>query len=209
MKLQNRVLCSIAAFGLVLIASQALAAAISVHVFDASGQPVVDSVVYAESMSSQPTVKSSHSTEIEQKKRKFMPLVTAVQVGTEISFPNHDTVRHHVYSFSQPKIFDIKIYSGVPASPVLFDKPGTVVIGCNIHDQMVAYIYVVNTSHFAKTDANGIVKLEGLQPGKYRLKAWHFNLPSDAAIPEQTISLAGSDMPASFNLNIKSGATGN
>jgi len=73
-----------------------------------------------------------------------------VQAGTPILFPNHDKVRHHVYSFSPAKTFELKLYSGVPGTPVLFDKPGLVVLGCNIHDQMVAYVQVVNTPYFAK-----------------------------------------------------------
>jgi plastocyanin len=183
-------------------ASMAGAASLAVTVQDSAGHPVTDAAVYAEAASGQVLPKSLKPVEIEQRHRQFLPLVTVVEVGTEIAFPNHDTVRHHVYSFSPAKAFEIKLYSGTGKSE-LFDKPGTVVVGCNIHDQMVAYIHVVPTPYFAKTDASGKAVLTGLVPGKYQLKAWHYNLPPGAQVVEQPISYAGSDMAAAFTLNLK------
>ena len=194
---------------LALLGSIACAAPITVQVSDASGHPLADAAVYAEPASGQAVPKPTRTTDIEQKGRKFSPLVTIVQTGTEVSFPNNDTVRHHVYSFSPAKIFDIKLYSGVPGKPILFDKPGTVVIGCNIHDQMVAYIQVVSTPYFAKTDASGKAILDGLAPGKYNLKAWHFNLPAGVQIPEQSINFSGTETAATFKLNVKPGTATN
>ncbi len=176
---------------------------VAIQVLNAAGQPVADAAVYAEPASGQTPPKSLKTVEIEQKGRKFLPLVTVIQTGTNISFPNNDTVRHHVYSFSPAKSFELKLYSGEPANPVNFDKAGTVVIGCNIHDQMAAYIHVVPTPYFAKTDASGKAKLEGLMPGKYRLKAWHFGLPFGASIPEEALSIAAADVSASITLNTK------
>ncbi|HEV7855425.1 MAG TPA: methylamine utilization protein, partial [Herminiimonas sp.] len=101
-----------------------------------------------------------------------------------------------------PKVFELKLYAGIPSAPVLFDKPGTVVLGCNIHDQMLAYIHIVPTPFFGKTDGTGKVRLEGLPTGVYRLKAWHFNLPTGAVIPEQALDVAA-DGAASIKLNTK------
>ena len=200
---------AIAMLSLALLASIACAASLTVQVSDASGQPLADAAVYAEPVSGQALPKPVHTTEIEQKGRRFSPLVTVVQTGTEVSFPNNDTVRHHVYSFSPAKIFDIKLYSGVPGKPILFDKPGTVVVGCNIHDKMVAYIHVVSTPYFAKTDASGKAILDGLTAGKYSLKAWHFNLPAGAPIPEQALTFSGTDAAATFKLDVKAGQDAN
>lgn len=195
---------AVAMTALFLTASAAGAASVAVQVLDAAGHALADAVVYAEPASGQAPPKPVKTVEIEQKGRQFSPLVTVVQAGTAISFPNNDTVRHHVYSFSPTKPFELKLYSGVPANPVNFDKPGTVVIGCNIHDQMVAYIHVVSTPYFGKTDATGKTRLQGVMPGKYRLKAWHHALPAGAQIPEQTIDMAANDVTASFRLNLKS-----
>jgi plastocyanin len=187
----------------------ALADSLTITVTDSAGAPVADAVVYAEPAAGQVLPKSLRPVEIEQRKRKFIPKVTVVQVGTEISFPNNDTVKHHVYSFSPPKVFDLPLYSGKAAEPQLFDKPGLVVLGCNIHDQMIAYVQVVNTPYFIKTDASGKGRLDNVLPGKYVLKAWHYSLPPNAQIVEQPITLIGGDSNAAFKLNIKLDASAN
>jgi len=186
-----------------LAAAQAAASSLAVEVLDAAGKPLADAAVYAEPETALPVPKAGKTIEIEQKGRKFIPAVTVIQAGTNISFPNNDTVRHHVYSLSPAKVFELKLYAGDPPNPVHFDKPGTVAIGCNIHDQMAAYIHVVATPYFARTDAAGKAKLEGLAPGKYRLKAWHFGLPAGAPVHEQPFAVTHADASASIALNVK------
>ena len=93
--------------------------------------------------------------------------------GTSISFPNLDAVRHHVYSFSPAKPFELKLYIGTPAAPVVFDKPGVVVMGCNIHDPMVAYVVVSDTPWVGVSDAAGQVRIDGAPAGEYELEYWH------------------------------------
>jgi len=178
-------------------------AAVTVQVLDAAGAPVPNAVVYAEPSGGQTVPKSLKQAEVEQRDIHFSPLVTVVEVGTPISFPNHDKVRHHVYSFSPPKVFELKLYSGVPTSPIVFDKIGTVVLGCNIHDQMVAYVQVVNTPYFGKTDMNGKVRLDGLVNGKYALKTWYFKMSPNEPALEQTFTYQGSDQSVSVKLNVK------
>jgi plastocyanin len=189
--------------GAFMASDTVFAATLTVQVSDASGQPLVDAVVYAESPGSPVPLKSPRTVDIEQKGRKFLPVVTAIQAGTSISFPNNDTVRHHVYSVSTPRPFDIKLYTGQPANPIHFDKPGTVVLGCNIHDQMVAYVHVVSTPWFGKSDASGKVRLDDLPPGRYELKTWHPAMPLTAAIPSQAITLAKNDVSTAVKLGVK------
>lgn len=177
------------------------AASLSVQVTDNAGAPVENAAVYAELVAGEIKQKSVHPVEIAQIKRQFVPLVTVIQAGTEVSFPNLDSVKHHVYSFSPSKIFDLPLYSGKVAQPQLFDKVGTVVLGCNIHDKMLAYVQVVNTPYFGKTDALGKVKLEGMAPGKYILKAWHYSLPPLEQVVSQPVTLADTDTTASFKIN--------
>lgn len=194
---------------LVLLAglSAAQAGGVTVLVTDAAGLPVPDAVVYAEPTGGQVLPKAARAVEIEQKARKFAPMVTVVQAGTEISFPNNDTVRHHVYSFSTPKVFELKLYSGTPGSPILFDKPGTVVVGCNIHDQMLAYIHVVGTPYFARTDAAGRAHLDGVVPGKYGLKLWHYKMTALTQIQEQPLLMTAAESTAAFKLAPKPAAS--
>lgn len=188
-----------------LFSSTVLAASLEVEVTDVNGNPLPDAAVYAEPFSSTALARPKGS-EIEQKARKFMPLMTVVQAGSEISFPNNDTVRHHVYSFSSAKPFELKLYSGTPSNPVLFEKPGTVVIGCNIHDRMVAYIQVVNTPYFGKSGETGKVRMSDLPAGKYRLKAWHHQLLAGATMPESEVIIGKQDVAVSIALNPRSNA---
>jgi len=146
------------------------AAPLSVSVTDAAGKPLADAVVMLEPASGKAPVKPLPDVEISQAKRQFNPRVTLITVGTKVSFRNFDTVRHHVYSFSQAKTFELKLYAGVPAAPVVFDKPGLAVLGCNIHDRMAAWVVVVDTPHHARTSASGEVRLDGVAAGSYRLR---------------------------------------
>ena len=155
-------------------AGSAVAAGLQFQVHDASGNPLPDAVLYAVPESGPQSARNAPLVTIEQNGRKFVPLVTVLQTGSQVSFPNNDTVRHHIYSFSAPKKFEMKLYSGTPGENVLFDKSGSVVLGCNIHDKMIAYIQVVDTPYFAKTDASGQARISSIPPGRYQLRAWHF-----------------------------------
>lgn len=194
-----------------LLVNAAGAAPLSVNVSaqDSNDKPVVDAVVYLENISAPANPASSASSgktptaEIEQKDRKFIPLVTAIQTGTAVFFPNNDTVRHHAYSFSPAKPFELKLYAGKPEAPIVFDKPGTVVIGCNIHDQMLAYVQVLDTPYFAKTDSAGKARIANLPAGKYLLKVWHYKQTPGSANYEQGLNLTDADTSVALRLNFK------
>ncbi|HSH72618.1 MAG TPA: methylamine utilization protein [Methylophilaceae bacterium] len=181
-------------FSLGMVAN-AWAGELTIQVNDMAGAPISDAVVYAEANNKVPG-QPVGTAAIEQKNRQFMPLVTVIQTGSSITFPNKDTVRHHVYSFSPTKTFELKLYSGVPTVPVVFDKPGTVVLGCNIHDQMLAFVHVVDTPYFGKTDASGKVKLSDLPNGQYVVKAWHYASVKENVVVEQPLNVKGSEQVA-------------
>ncbi len=168
-------------FGIALLAILALAAGSSqalpwtVQARNAAGQPLADAVVAVELRGRPAKAAAGTLAEVAQRERQFQPAILVVQTGTAVHFPNFDTVRHHVYSFSPIKPFDIKLYSGTPAEPVVFDKPGIAALGCNIHDQMSAYIVVVDTPLFARTDAAGLARFD-LPAGEHQIKAWHPSL---------------------------------
>lgn len=155
-----------------LIVGPAHALPWAVLVKSTAGEPLADAVVAVELRAQTSRAAPGAKAEMAQRERQFQPYVLVVQTGTAVNFPNFDTVRHHVYSFSPVKTFDIKLYSGTPAEPVLFDKPGIATLGCNIHDKMSAHIVVVDTPLFAKTDAQGLLKLD-LPAGEHNLKVWH------------------------------------
>ena len=64
------------------------------------------------------------SAVMDQIDKQFVPHVLPIAVGTEVRFPNHDQIHHHVYSFSRVKSFDLPLSKGEEAAPVLFDAPG-------------------------------------------------------------------------------------
>lgn len=182
----------------------ALSGEIQVTVNDTAGKPIENAVVYVES----PTTKTASTStgtgtaNIAQKNKKFTPLVSVVQTGSNVSFPNQDSVRHHVYSFSPAKTFELKLYSGVPTAPIVFDKPGVVVLGCNIHDTMVAFVNVVDTPYFGKTDAAGKVSLKDIPNGQYTLKTWHYALVKENVAAEQAINIKGNEqVTVTININ--------
>ena len=190
-------------FSLTLLsAATASATGIAVQVQDANGKVLPDTVIYMEPESGASGGAKTAAAQIEQKGLKFMPLVTVVQVGATINFPNNDKVRHHIYSFSPAHKFDQKLYSGQSASPQVFDKAGTVVLGCNIHDKMIAYVKVVDTPYFAKTDGSGAARVE-LPAGKYVVKAWHYNTVGGATLEQVLTVKAGDLATAVFKLPMK------
>jgi plastocyanin len=154
---------------------RAAAAAIEAQVKDSSGQPVADAVVFAAPSSGPLEARASRTVAVEQVDREFVPYVSVIQTGTAVTFPNRDTILHHVYSFSPAKSFEIKLYTGKSPSEVRFDKPGVVTLGCNIHDWMIAYILVVSTPYYARTDAKGVARIRDIPAGSYELRAWHPN----------------------------------
>jgi hypothetical protein len=130
---------------------------------------------------------------MDQQNKEFVPLVLPVAVGTAVTFPNRDNIRHHVYSFSPAKRFELPLYSGTPAAPVVFDRPGSVVLGCNIHDWMVGYVYVLPTPYFARTAEDGKARIADVPAGAYEARVWH---PRLRAEPEKTgtpVTVAGSE----------------
>jgi len=162
---------------------QAIAGSLAVTVLDANGSPLADAVVSIEVTGGKPTAPPGTQAEMGQRDRSFVPTLLVVQTGTAVSFPNFDTVRHHIYSFSSTKPFEIKLYSGTPAAPVVFDKAGTAILGCNIHDRMTAFIHVVNTAHFAITNKAGVAKLD-VPAGDHTLQVWHLQM-GDKQLPQR------------------------
>ncbi|MDT8311903.1 MAG: methylamine utilization protein, partial [Methylophaga sp.] len=106
--------------------------------------------------------------------KAFVPELVIVQQGQLVDFPNSDNIRHHVYSFSPAKTFELKLYADRPKEPLLFDQHGVVVLGCNIHDGMVGYIYVAADKRVVKTDNRGIASLPASSDNS-QISAWHAN----------------------------------
>ncbi|MDR5767120.1 MULTISPECIES: methylamine utilization protein [unclassified Caballeronia] len=181
-------------------ATIAHAGSVRVQVVDQAGAPVPDAIVYALPVNGKPPATKPTSAVIDQIKRRFVPMVSVVQTGASVAFPNKDNIEHDVYSFSPPKRFELNLYHGIPANPVVFDKPGLVVMGCNIHDSMVAYLLIVDTPWFAKTDAHGAATIDNLPADAYKVIAWHFRQSDPNAQPTQKVNADGA---AKFVLQLR------
>jgi plastocyanin len=170
----NRLLAATAGLALILGTPRSGAAELLVLVKDHHGKSVSDAVILATPLDPKNVQRAKPQTvAIDQVDKQFVPYVKAVFVGWKVRFPNSDNIRHQVYSFSPAKKFELPLYGGTDAPPVLFDKPGVVVLGCNIHDWMLAYVYVSETPYFTKTEAAGTAAIEDLPPGEYTVRVWH------------------------------------
>ena len=153
----------------------AAASDLKVLVLDPAGRPVADVVVIAKPGIAPATrndaPERAHAA-MDQRNREFVPHILVVQERTWVDFPNNDTVSHQVYSFSPAKRFQLPLYKGRTHPPVLFDQPGIVTLGCNIHDSMLGYIYVADSPYFGKTDIDGRWTGAKLPPGRYDVRIW-------------------------------------
>jgi plastocyanin len=178
----------------------AAAANLKVAVADLQGRPLAEAVVYAiPAAGSAAAPDGVPRAVIDQVHKTFVPLVSVIRAGTEVRFPNSDNIRHSIYSFSPAKVFSAKLYSGKEAAPVVFDKAGLVVLGCNIHDQMVAWIVVVDTPYFGKTGADGMAELKELAPGDYQLRSWYPARAFEPRLDTLHVAAAGAQIKVSLD----------
>lgn len=184
------------------LAPAALAADLSLSVSDGEGAPLADAVVSLASPSAGASTGAPLRANMDQRDKMFFPHVLAVRTGTAVTFPNSDDIRHQVYSFSSSKRFELRLYEGTPTAPVVFDQPGVVVLGCNIHDWMLGYVYVTPDPWFAVTDGQGKVKFSHLAEGTYSVTLWH---PKVADLQPQaggTVTLGAAPAAKAYTLAI-------
>jgi plastocyanin len=196
-----------AAIGMAMLIDGGTAAAAALHasVKDQHGKPVADTVVSATPLDPKNALRAKPPVVvIDQVDKQFVAYVTPVYVGSSVRFPNNDNIRHQVYSFSPAKRFDLPLYAGTDAPPVLFDTPGVVVLGCNIHDWMIGYIYVSETPFFAKTGSAGTASLEDMPAGDYLVKIWHPRMDRTEEATSRRVTLtAGAPVDLEWQLAVK------
>lgn len=187
-------------FALTCAIDTALAGELIGRVTNATGTPIPNAVIalYGAKSSSDAPAKPAAEALMDQRDRQFAPHVLVVQRGTSVRFPNSDDIRHQVYSFSPAKRFNLPLYHGIPAKPEMFEQAGEVVLGCNIHDNMLGYIYVVDSEWFAKTDSAGTLEIKAVPAGNYRAQLWYPGLAANATLSEKNIAI-----PATGSVNIE------
>lgn len=186
-----------------LLAGPAAAGDLTVVVTNAAGQPVRDAVVMVKPAAGVPAAAAARLGPLvmAQKDIAFAPYVLIAPVGSSVAFPNKDKVRHHVYSFSTAKKFELKLYGKDETRSVVFDKPGPVSLGCNIHDSMIGFIYVTDTPYAAKSGADGAAVVQDVPAGGATLLVWHPNIKGRMAVPQRlTVTAAAQRTSAVIQL---------
>ena len=190
---------------LVCCAMPAHSAELRVTVKDHRGKNLADAVVLAVAADPRNAQHSRPPRDaVDQVDKQFVPYVKPIFVGSTVHFPNSDNIRHQVYSFSPAKKFELPLYGGTNAPPVIFDQPGVVVLGCNIHDWMIGYIYVAETPFFAKTGPLGTASITDMPPGDYTVRIWHPSMerPEESTSRQVTIG-AVPVVSAEWQLSLK------
>jgi plastocyanin len=175
------------------------AANLEIAVFKRDGKPLVGAVVTAEAENQAPAPTPPVKAVMDQVNLAFVPDVLVIPVHSTVQFPNSDAVSHQVYSFSSARRFQLPLYRGKPYPPVQFDQPGVVTLGCNIHDNMLAYIVVTAAPWFGRADARGSWSAADVPEGRYRVRVWHPLLNEPAEL-ERIIEVRAQSAAVEFRL---------
>ena len=192
----------IALAALTLTATHVAAADLTFSVHSDDGAPLADAVVVvhaAGGAAGQP-IRFNWPIAMTQQNIAFNPYVLIVPVGSTVGFPNKDKVRHHVYSFSPTKKFELKLYGQQEERTVTFERAGIVPLGCNIHDSMIGFIYVTDSPYAAKTNAAGEAVIHGLPSGAAEVSLWHPDMKARAPVERLLSIAANATLPLTLEL---------
>jgi plastocyanin len=184
------------------IAGPARAATLSLVVLTGDGRPLSGAVVTAEPQGIRMPAPAPTKTIVDQVDLAFVPDLTVIPVGSSVSFPNSDAVSHQVYSFSPARKFQLPLYRGKQHAPIVFDQPGIVTLGCNIHDNMLAYVVVTAAPFFGRTDAKGVWVVPNAPEGTYRVRVWHPRL-KDQSMSLERLSVGSSEITLKLDQTLR------
>lgn len=190
-----------------LTSFRAYAQTIEVSLTDDKGQAVADAIVaYEPTDATGLEVTPNNEQSVTQKNKSFIPFVTVVPIDSTVTFTNEDSVLHHVFSFSKAKRFDLKLFGASEPQTVLFDAPGIVSVGCNIHDGMIAYVFVSQSPYTAQTDENGKAVLTNVPAGAGAVTIWHPLLKGKGNLIRQQVTVSPQIEPILASAKFRKGA---
>jgi plastocyanin len=189
------------ALALACAASPLVAAPLVVRVVDPGGHPIRDAVITFYPASGARAPRPRERYVVSQKAMQFHPFLTIVPVGADVSFPNFDSTKHHVYSFSPAKRFELKLFAKDQSRTVRFDNPGVIALGCNIHDQMSAFIVVTDSAWTARTNGQGVAAFADAPNAPGRIAVWHAYLRAPGGLVQQAI--AAGQRSVSFSVRLR------
>jgi plastocyanin len=184
----------------------AAATMFSAEITDQDGKPVMNAVVtlVPDPQGGMPGASTRLAIErlIDQRRETFLPLVTIIPRNGRVIFANSDPTTHQVYSFSPVKQFEITLASGTSSPPITFDKPGVAALGCNIHDNMIAYVFVAESPWTALTGSDGRAVIEDVPPGNYQARVWHYRYPPRRELPSARIAVSTDTTQWAANIRV-------
>ena len=185
----------LAVAALLLVCQPAAAVSLNAQLVDQDGKPIANAVItlIADGKNPIPTNAGRMEPEkvIDQRNETFIPLVTVVPRGGRVVFANNDKTKHQVYSFSPIRQFEMTLAQGEKSPPLVFDKPGVATLGCNIHDHMIAYVFVSDTPWTALTGADGRAEITEIPAGNYEAQVWHPQLQPGSPVPSEHLMVSG------------------
>ena len=185
-----------------LFAAQAFAGELVVRVTTPDGKPLSDAVVLIPAKPGDPKPAPANGLKMAQSGKQFTPFVMIAPVESTVEFPNLDKFRHHVYSFSKGNKFELELYGREEKRVITFKTAGVVALGCNIHDQMVAFIRVVDTPWAAKSGADGVARLTAAPEGSRPVEVWHPYATAKDQTLKQTVSVSAGTTTVTVVLDI-------
>jgi len=189
-----------------VVCGPAVATTFTAEISDQDGKPVVNAVVtlIPEQRTSVPGASTRLPVEktIDQRNETFLPYVTIIPKNGRILFANNDETTHQVYSFSPVKQFELTLNRGQTSAPIVFDNPGVAALGCNIHDHMIAYVFVADSPWTALTNADGRAVIEDVPAGTYQAQVWHPKYPPRREPPSARVSVASDTTRWTANIRV-------
>lgn len=179
---------------LVAVCQTASATTFTAEITDQAGKPVANAVVslIPDPRTAMPgaSTRLPNEQHIDQRLETFVPIVTVVPRNGRVVFANSDDTTHQVYSFSATKQFEITLARGASSAPIVFPNPGVAALGCNIHDNMIAYVFVADSPWTALTGNDGRAVIDDVPPGNYQAQVWHYRYPPRRELPSARVAVS-------------------
>ncbi len=185
-----------------LAAQSAAAADFTVTVRDQTGAPIADAIVLLAAGNGE-KARGGHARIVDQKNEKFLPFVSLLRPGDWLQFHNSDNVLHHVYSFSPLNPFDQHVRPDETTKSAIYDAVGVAAIGCNVHDDMLTYVYVTDLPFAAKTGPDGAARIVNAPAGETELAVWHPRAKTGEQKLAVPVALNGADQQIAVVLPLR------
>jgi plastocyanin len=113
---------------------------------------------------------------LDQRTCRYLPHVQVLPVGSTLEVVNGDPTLHNVHGYlGQATAFNLAMPAKDSRLGRQLKKPGLVVVKCDVHAWMSAFVWVVDAPA-AVTGADGSFAIAGIPPGTYEVTAWHETL---------------------------------